>query len=743
MPELYASVILDLVSDALDRPYQYAIPAHLQGKVQPGCRVLVPFRSRKLGAYVLSLEGEKKVEQPKEILELPDPTPVLSEEMLALSEWLAIHFFNRHIETIRLCLPPAGKGAGALTEEHVRPRVSAAKLLEEAFALKKRALRQALLLEHLAYAGEEGLSWKELRRKTGASRNALRALETKGLLGLQAVRRERIPGRGPTGEGERQLLFTPEQEAAWTEIMEGWGKEKRFFLLHGITGSGKTEIYYRVAAETLEQGRNVLILVPEIALTPQMVAGFRGRFAGKLALLHSSLSPGERYDQWWRVQRGEARVVLGARSAVFAPLQNIGLIVLDEEHEQTYRQDDGPRYHTREVAGWRARYHKAVLLLGSATPSLESYLQASAGSYKTLELKKRVGDRPLPAVQVVDMRYEFHRGNRGIFSRTLLRAMEETLAREEQLILFLNRRGYAGFLLCRSCGYVVQCPSCSVSLTYHMEPEHLQCHLCGFRKAPGFSCPGCGSVYLRNFGLGTQRLEEAVKKIFPGAAVIRMDSDATARKDAHHKLWELFKKKEASVLIGTQMIAKGLDFPHVTLVGVVAADIALNLPDFRAGERTFQLLTQVAGRAGRGEKGGRVIVQTYNPEHYSIKAAAAHDYQKFVEEELKRRKSLHYPPFTQLLLFTCSAPFVELAEESAMELRASLEKEIVLDQLEQFIGPAPAPLPKIRDLYRFQILFKVNNPANYNPIIRKVIWELRSKMKGTRITVDLNPMVML
>lgn len=743
MQEIYASVILDMISDAVDKSYQYTVPAQLQEKIKPGCRVLVPFQSRKIYAYVISLENEKKVEQPRDILSLQDPSPVLTEELLTLSEWLAVNYFNRRIETLRLCLPPAGERVRALTQEYVLPVLSPELLLEQSVALKKKALRQSLLLEHLALAGREGLCWSELRRKAGATKNTLRLLEQKGLIRLEGKQRERIPSFVPPQDGGAQLHFTPEQEVVWEEIKKGLGQGGCTYLLHGITGSGKTELYFRAAAAVVERGQSVLIMVPEIALTPQMIAGFRGRFAGLFALLHSSLSPGERYDQWWRVKRGEARVVLGARSAVFAPLQDIGLIVLDEEHEQTYRQEDGPRYHARDVARRRALYHSSLLLLGSATPSLESCRQAAAGNYRLLELKNRVGNRPLPTVQVVNMRNEFHKGNRGIFSRALLRSMDETLSRDEQIILFLNRRGYAGFLLCRSCGNVMQCPSCSVSMTYHAEPEHLQCHFCGYRTLPATACPRCHSIYLRNFGLGTQRLEQVVQSVFPGVTVLRMDSDATVRKDAHRQMWETFKQKRASILIGTQMIAKGLDFPNVTLVGVVAADIALNLPDFRAGERTFQLLTQVAGRAGRGEKRGHVIIQTYNPEHYSIKTAASHNYDQFVREELKRRETLLYPPFTELLLFTCSAVTTGQAEKSAAELRSQLEKKIMPALPEQLLGPAPAPLQKIRDLYRYQILFKVKQPELYSLLIREIVWGLRSGQKGTRITVDLNPMMML
>ena len=742
MEELFAGVILDMISDAVDKPYQYRVPPELHEAVQVGCRVLVPFRSRKLSAYVISLEREKVVSEVRDILKLVDPAPVLTPELLELSMWLAGRYYNRYIETLRLCLPPAGERVKACFEEYILPLVGTEMLLEHSVLLRKRALRQSLLLEYLAQAGEAGLAWSWLRRKAGATKDSLHALVTKGLVKISDVQRERAPRPVPPQAGG-ELFFTAEQAAVWQEIVAGLHCKSSPLLLHGITGSGKTELYYRAASAALEQGRTALIMVPEIALTPQMIAGFRGRFAGQFALLHSSLSPGERYDQWWRVKRGEARVVLGARSAVFAPLQELGLIVLDEEHEQTYRQGDGPRYHARDVAQHRADYHTALLILGSATPSLETYKEVKEGKVKLLELRERVGGRPLPSVQVVDMRHEFHRGNRGIFSRPLLRAMEETLSRGEQLILFLNKRGFSSFMLCRNCGYVMQCPSCSVSLTHHTDPDHLQCHYCGYRSLPGNSCPACGSIFLRDFGLGTQRVEQAVYKLFPGTEVLRMDSDAMSRKDAHRKVWEKFNKGQASILIGTQMIAKGLDFPNVTLVGVVAADITLNLPDFRAGERTFQLLTQVAGRAGRGDKKGHVIFQTYNPEHYSIITASTHDFHTFVQKELHRRESLLYPPFGQLLLFTCSSLEEGTAREGGLALRASLEACINFTEKEELMGPTAAPLQKIRDYYRFQLLFKGEHLEDRNQLIRDVVWKLRGKLKNTRIAVDFNPLIML
>jgi primosomal protein N' (replication factor Y) len=746
---IYAQVILDLVSDALDKPFQYTIPPQYRRKLQPGWRVLVPFRSGKLEGYVVETGREAVVKEPREIIGLQDDFPLLSPEQVELSRWLAKYFFNRRIEALRLCLPPAAGKVKPRFQEYVLPAMEIAVLLEESNKIKKRALRQALILEYLALAGHNGVTWKELREKTGAGRQSLLSLVKKDFIRLERLPLERIPWGNDnlalTKEGEK-LSFTKEQERVFGEIQTAFSSSQKHLLIHGVSGSGKTELYLRAAEEVLRKGRTVLILVPEIALAPQMIAQFRGRFKEQFALLHSSLSPGERYDQWWMTKRGEARVVLGARSAVFAPLQNIGLIVIDEEHENTYKQDESPRYHTLEVAKWRSLYHQALLLQGSATPSLESYWKTQNQEIKLLTLTERVASRPLPLVQVVDMRREFKEKNWSIFSRKLLAAMKETLSRGEQVILFLNRRGFAGIQLCRECGYVARCPSCAVSLTYHISPEHLQCHFCGYRREALHQCPQCKSSYIRNLGLGTQRVEKEMKKIFPEVELIRMDSDSTTGKEAHLKMWNAFQQRRASVLIGTQMVAKGLDFPAVTLVGVIAADLTLHLPDFRAGERTFQLLTQVAGRAGRGEKEGQVLIQTYTPWHYSIQAAKSHDYQAFLREELQRRRRLLYPPFADLILFNCSSPEEEKAGETAGKLRERLDACLPSPGHDggEILGPFPAPLPKIKDYYRFQILLKGENLQRYNSIIRKLIWDFRIETGGnTRVTVDFNPMIML
>ncbi|NMB41636.1 MAG: primosomal protein N' [Firmicutes bacterium] len=744
---LYIRVILDMVSNAVDRPFQYLVPIHLRDKVKLGSRVLVPFRSREMAAYVVAFDQEPLVANVREILGVQD-FPLLLTEFVELSYWLSQKFFSRWIEAIRLCLPPAGAVQKTKSIEYVQPLLSKTNLLKESARIKKRAFRQSLILENLASV-EQGLSWPDLRKKTGARRQSLLSLVNKGLLKVEKISCEdftcekKIPGK--IGEYEK-LSLTAEQKTAWEEIKTGIGGEQKQFLIYGITGSGKTELYLRAAEKVIRQGRNVLFLVPEIALTTQMIEQLKIRFPGSLALLHSNLSQKERYEQWLRVKKGKARIVLGARSCIFAPLNNIGLIIMDEEHENTYKQSESPRYHTRDVAKWRAAYHDSVLLMGSATPSLETFLETKGQKVKLTTLTKRVKDHLLPSVKIVDMRREFKNRNRGVFSRALRAAMEETLSRGEQIMLFLNRRGFSSFLLCRQCGFVMQCPYCDVSLTYHLSPEHLQCHYCGYRSAVTDLCPKCKTSYFRSFGLGTQRVEKEVKNIFPQVETIRMDSDTTAARGAHFKIWSDFKDNKASILIGTQMIAKGFDFPKVTLVGIVAADITLHLPDFRAGERTFQLLSQAAGRTGRGKLGGRVIIQTFTPWHYSIKAAAEHSYMDFLNEEFKRRKLLKYPPFSEIILINCSSPLKQRALDSAKKLKKKLTENLTVAKHSgvELMGPSPAPLFKIKDRFRYHLIYKGTNLQKYAKLIRETIWDFSlTSGKEIRITVDFDPLVML
>jgi len=734
----YAEVIIDLVSNAVDRPFHYSIPGELQEKIRPGTRVEVPFGNRRCQGYVLRLLRETSVESLKDIIAIIDPEPLLTPEQLALSHWLSLRFYCRLIDALHAMIPASfrkGRRPGEIKVVEPTEQAAGAEL--------KRAPAQEKTLDLLKQKGP--LPRPELIR-LGANSQAIRSLEKKGLVRTVSAVTD-PPSHGGEDEDEAPLtkphLLREEQAACFDRIKAALDDERpEKMLLHGITASGKTEIYLQGIAYCLKQGRTAMILVPEISLTPQMIEHFEGRFPGRVAVLHSRLSVAEKNRQWQMILNGRARVVLGARSAIFAPLERIGLIIVDEEHETTYKQEEAPRYHARDVAWWRARHNRAVLLLGSATPSLESYYEATAGDAVLLKMKERVTPIQLPPVHVVDMREELKAGHRFIFSRQLLEELNGVIERDEQALLFINRRGFAGFVLCRECGHVVRCPSCDVSMTLHMDRQIMCCHYCAHETAVPETCPGCRGTKIRYFSAGTQRVEEEVKKLYPAASLIRMDRDTTAGRHAHSLYYRQFRERKANILIGTQMIAKGFDFPDVTLVGVVAADTTLNLPDFRAPERTFQLLTQVAGRTARGPRGGKVIVQTYHPRHHSIVTAADHDYLSFFEAELENRSQLAYPPYSNLLRFLFSGPDEKAVFDAAVWLTDRLET--VAGEAE-ILGPAPASLYRIKEQYRVHTILKGRNLPRLAPALKKVIREYhrRKTPDSIRLAVDFNPQVVL
>lgn len=590
----------------------------------------------------------------------------------------------------------------------------------------------------------------------------VKALEDKGYIEISEIEVYRDPYQGRDFKPSAPLPLTAEQQAVYDRIVTVIERQiHEVFLLHGVTGSGKTEIYLQCIQRCIEQGRQAVVLVPEIALTPQMVERFKGRFGSGVAVMHSRLSVGERYDEWRKIREGKAMVAVGARSAVFAPFANLGLIIMDEEHEGSYKQEENPKYHARDVAVRRAEQGGAAVILGSATPSLESYHAARSQSDihfspVLLEMPSRALGNKLPKVDVVDMRAELKEGNRSMFSRRLHAALAARLERGEQTVLLLNRRGFSTFVMCRSCGYVAGCPECDISLTYHSRSDNLRCHYCGHAEPAPKLCPECGSEHIRFFGTGTQRVEEELGKLFPGIRVIRMDVDTTTEKGSHEKLLNQFRDKKADVLLGTQMVAKGLDFPDVTLVGVITADSALNLPDFRAAEKTFQLLTQVAGRAGRHQLPGEVVVQSYTPEHYSIIHASGHDYRSFVRDELKHRKELHYPPYCRLILVTLSHEqlplLLKLAENYAQGIQGkarqlrwfgSLDK-LSSDALD-LLGPVASPLPRLKSRYRFQCIIKWRGAIDAIGLARQVAEELEDSVrdKGLQISIDVDPQMLM
>lgn len=607
---------------------------------------------------------------------------------------------------------------------------------DELKRLLARAPRQAEVVRRLQ-AGPCPLS------ALGSGATAARALAARGLVRIAAAEQRRDPAVADRFPPTAPLAPTPEQAAALRELACGAG---RGFLLHGVTGSGKTEVYLQAIANCADSGRQALVLVPEISLTPQMVARFKGRFGDRVAVLHSRLAIGERYDEWRRIRSGEARVVVGARSAVFAPVANPGLIILDEEHEISYKQEETPRYQARAVAWQRARGCGATVVFGSATPALETYHRAETGELGLLRLTRRIDGRPLPAVELVDLRSELAAGNRGIFSRRLTEALAERLARGERTILFLNRRGYSTFLLCRDCGHVMRCPDCDVALTLHLGEGRLTCHYCGYtRQAPNI-CPRCGSRHIRHFGTGTERVAEEAQRLFPGARIARMDADTTVRKGSHEAILSAFAAGRIDILVGTQMIAKGLDIPSVTLVGVITADTSLNLPDFRAAERTFQLMTQVAGRAGRGEAPGEVVIQTYAPDHYALQAAQAHDYERFYRTELELRRQLAFPPFTTLVNVVISAGGAADSAAAAQRVGALLRTEVAqVDPTAEVLGPAPAPLPRLRGRTRSQVLIKTVQREACVAAVKRSLWKLiAAGLPGdARVVLDVDPLAML
>ncbi len=647
------------------------------------------------------------------------------------------------------------------TVKTVSAAVSGEEAEEALNSFSAQAKRQKEVLQFLLEVGVP-LSLQEVLSTLRVTAGTVSKLAEKGFVFIEDVEVFRDPYRNRHFKGTDPLERTAEQEVVYAKVTEALDEHRYgVFLLHGVTGSGKTEVYLQTIERCISLGRQAIVLVPEISLTPQMVERFKGRFGGKVAVMHSRLSTGERYDEWRKIREGRVQVAIGARSAVFAPFADLGLIVMDEEHETSYKQEETPKYHARDVAVYRARQHKAAVILGSATPSLESYYAARSQADDNfapliLEMKQRPSGSRLPGVNIVDMREELRDGNRSMFSRALHEGIAARLERGEQTVLFLNRRGHSTFVMCRTCGYVAGCPECDISLTYHQKSNNLRCHYCGYAAPAPSVCPECGSEHIRYFGTGTQRVEGELAKLFPGIRVIRMDVDTTTEKGSHEKLLQAFRDKKGDVLLGTQMVAKGLDFPDVTLVGVIAADTALNFPDFRSAEKTFQLLTQVAGRAGRHQLPGEVFIQTYMPDHYSIIHASGHDYGSFVREELNHRRALHYPPYSRLILVTLSHEklplLLRMAENFAGDLRAKAQRLGWYGNLDRFaaealdiLGPVASPIPRIKNRYRFQCMVKYRGPLDAVRLVRETAAATLDNLRDAslQISIDVDPQMLM
>lgn len=709
---IFAEIIVDISVKSLDRTFQYRIPEEWEEEAVVGAQVVIPFGkgNRQMKGFIIGLSDTPKfdLEKTKSILSIEKQGVIAESHLLSLAYWMKEHYGSTMNDAIKAVMPVRREVREKVEKTaHVLVSRETLETLRQEFMQKhyvaKARLCDAFLQEN---AFEIGISCGELAKRWKVSGSVLKGLEDQGVVRVSSVRSYRDPLDGAYTASPDRVELNPRQR----EIVEDFAGEyargiRGQYLIHGVTGSGKTEVYMGMIEEVLARGKQVIVLIPEIALTFQTVNRFYGRFGNRISIMHSRLSAGERYDQFLRAKEGLIQIMIGPRSALFTPFQNLGLIVMDEEHESGYQSDSMPRYHAREVAVKRGKMVGASVVFGSATPSLEAYYRASAGEYKLYAMTERAGNARLPEVSIVDLRQEFAARNYSIFSRELQEKMEERLGKREQIMLFINRRGYAGFVSCRMCGEAIQCDRCSVAMKpheYRGKVSLLKCHYCGRERRMPEACPACGSKYIGTFGLGTQQVEEMVRKRFPAARVLRMDADTTGGKEGHGRILRAFSQGEADVLVGTQMIVKGHDFPKVTLVGVLAADLSLYAGDYRGAEKTFQLLTQAAGRAGRGERPGQVVFQTYQPEHYSITSAAGEDYVGFYRQELKMRQMLQYPPISHILEVLVSSEKQERAEA----LAEAFSGELGDVQGVVVLGPADAGIAKLKNSYRKVIYIK-------------------------------------
>lgn len=744
---MYADIIVDITHEKLDKIFQYRIPKEMEGRLQTGMEVLIPFgrANRETKGYVIGFSEKCNYdpEKIKEITQISQNHIAIEAKLVALAAWMKEHYGGTMIQALKTVLP-------IKQQEKQKEQRSIRLLLDRreakerlSYFLSKNQTARARVVA--ALLDRPILPYEYVTRQLKVTAAVLRAMEEQRILQIEAEVVYRNPVTAKRTK-QQSFCYTEAQQAAIHTFCEEYRRGKRgTYLVYGVTGSGKTEVYMEMIEHVIAEGKQAIVLIPEIALTYQTVMRFYQRFGDRVSIINSRLSKGERYDQMLRAKRGEINVMIGPRSSLFTPFERLGLIIIDEEHEGTYKSEQTPRYHARETAIARAAMEGASVVLGSATPSMEAFYKAVTGEFRLLRLPERAKQRAMAHVTVADMRKELEKGNRSIFSDALRSLMEDRLKKKEQIMLFLNRRGYAGFISCRSCGHVVKCPHCDVSLSSHRNGK-LVCHYCGYEQPMVTSCPECGSSHVGGFRAGTQQIEELLLREFPQAKVLRMDMDTTKQKDGHEKILAAFSSGEADILVGTQMIVKGHDFGNVTLVGVLAADLSLYADDYRAGERTFQLLTQAAGRAGRGEKSGEVVIQTYSPEHYSIVAAAKQDYEQFFQEEMTYRALMGYPPASQLMAVLVSCKEEELLETACHYLKAYAEtcckKCERAGTSVQLIGPASPYVGKVRDTYRRVIYLKSEQEAVLvflKDQLEQYI-EINSGFQNLWIQFDLNPM---
>lgn len=728
--KLYAEVIINSEALEIDRPFTYKVPEEFNNEIKIGQIVKVPFGkgNKTSEGFILNLKNDDNIKfKTKNIAAILVKDPVIDEDDINLIEFLREKTLCKYIDAFRLLIPVGiMKGAKAKKKKVIVLKNEDLSNIKNPDGYKK--------IVEFFKTNSGKYTKSELINEHSISQYKLNKLIENEVLSIEEESVFRYNDRVYNKDSAKTL--TIEQENI---IREYINSDDKMFLLKGVTGSGKTEVYMKLVERVLLEGKSAIILVPEIALTPQMIERFKGRFGVNVALFHSKLSDGERFDEWFRVKEGKAKVIVGARSAIFLPAKNLGLIIIDEEHENTYKSEQNPKYQTKEVAEYLSELKGCKVILGSATPSIETYYRALTGEMKLLELNSRVDNKPMPPMKVIDMRNELKGGNKSLFSRELFIAIQERLKRKEQIILFLNRRGFSTFVSCRSCGYVFKCDECDISMTYHKNGL-LICHYCGKTKREPRECPKCHSKYVKFFGAGTQRVEEEVKKYFNNAGILRMDVDTTRDKHSYERIYNTFKNGEADILIGTQMVSKGLDFKNVTLVGILAADMSINIPDYRAAERTFQIITQVAGRAGRGDKQGEVLIQTYTPQHYSLQYAVNYDYEGFYEKEFTVRAMMKYPPFGKLLLINGTSKKEDLLKNFMHKITMMI-KPLVESCLDiEILGPIPCMISKVKENYRWQIVIKGEFDSYFSKNIKEILYdENKNVYNDIRISMDINP----
>ena len=753
---LIAEVIINSNVKNLNKTFDYLVPMEMEDKISIGSRVLVQFGNKKAleEGFVVSFKDKSEFEAKlKEISKVEDKL-YLSKENIELAKWMANRYFCNVSDCIKLMLPPGkttkqqDKRINDKTQNFVYLAKEIDEINEDIESKKIKSDKQIRALKFLInnISTNTEISSVDLQLFADVSLAILKTLEKNGYIEIVEKEVERNPFLHKVVQKTTNLELTEEQQDAFEKVNASLQiEEYDEFLLFGITGSGKTEIYIRLIEEALKLGKSSIMLVPEISLTPQTVDRFLGRFGEeKIAVLHSKLSLGERYDQWKKIERGDAKIIIGARSAIFAPAKDLGLIIIDEEHDDSYKSETNPRYNAKEIASYIGNNKNIPVLLGSATPDMSTYYKAQKGEIQFLELTKRANNSSLPDVEIIDLRKELATGNKTMISTKLHSLIEENLENKKQTILFLNRRGFSTFIMCRDCGYTAKCKNCDITLTYHLKENKLKCHYCGYETNALTVCPECKSKNIRYFGTGTQRLEEQIREMFPQASVIRMDIDTVTKKNSHEDILNKFKNDGIDILIGTQMVVKGHHFPNVTLVGVIAADSSLNIDDYRAHERTFQILTQVAGRAGRGKDKGKVIIQTYNPDSFCIQYSQKQDYKLFYDTEINIRKQLRYPPFCDIILIGISSTNYKEIEKNAKIIYEDIKQKIKTKKLQIILyKPVPAPIDKIKNRFRWRIIIKCKIDEKLIDEINDTIEKVSNTRGNTRVIVDTNPTNML